>query len=241
MDMYWPSQPINSPEIDLLIVNDGQDLLKMDILHWLNILQESNKSLLIAAVHAGVERKQEYGVMGKPDFMNRGAKADLYTFFILEELLPSVKRDLEKYNVQNTFVAGFSLGGLMAFDLALEFPSVFNAAGVFSGSFWWRSVDLNEGYIEERDRIMHAKIKSKQFNNHQRFFLQTGAKDETADRNNNGIIDSIDDTLDIIKALAQIGFNQERQIKYLELADGSHDIATWSRVMPDFLGWLYQK
>ena len=34
-----------------------------------------------------------------------------------------------------------------------------------------------------------------------KFWLEAGTKDEAADRNNNGIIDAIDDTLDLITAL----------------------------------------
>jgi enterochelin esterase-like enzyme len=241
VDLYRSRQAIDVDTIDLLIVNDGQDLLKMDMLRWLDQLADIKMPLLVMGVHAGVERKLEYGVAGQPDFMNRGSKADLYTCFVLQEMLPYVKKELGSLNLRNKYVAGFSLGGLMAFDLALEFPSEFSAAGVFSGSFWWRSIDLKDEYVEERDRIMHAKIRTKQNNMHQRFFLQTGAKDETADRNKNGIIDSIDDTLDIIHELEGIGFQRERQITYVELPDGTHDVTTWSKVMPDFLSWLYMK
>jgi hypothetical protein len=68
--------------------------------------------------------------------------------------------------------------------------------------------------------------------------LQTGQLDEKADRNKNGIIDSIDDTLGIIIELKKLGFEDGKQIRYEELPDGSHDIKTWSRVMPVFLDWL---
>lgn len=241
VDLYRSQRSFHANAIDLLIVNDGQDLLKMDLLKWLNKMGDDNHPLVVMGVHAGVERKLEYGVAGQADFMNRGSKADLYTFFLLQEMLPYVKKILGDFNVRDKYVAGFSLGGLMAFDLALEFPSEFSAAGVFSGSFWWRSTDLKDDYVEERDRIMHAKIRKKQNNLHQRFFLQTGAKDETADRNKNGVIDSIDDTLDIILELEKIGFQREKQITYIELPDGTHDISTWSKAMPDFLSWLYLK
>ena len=134
----------------------------------------------------------------------------------------------------------FSLGGLMAFDMALEYPQEFSAVGVFSGSFWWRSKSLEKGYLEEVDRIMHAKIRNKKREAHLRFFLQTGQLDETADRNNNGIIDSIDDTMGIIEELKRIGYEPKEQITYLELPDGKHEVETWGRVMPMYLKWLNQ-
>ena len=240
-DVYSPDQIQIAKGIDVLIINDGQDLLKMDINRMINGLELGQHQLLLVAIHAGTERKQEYGVSGTPDFMNRGSKAGEYSTFIMNELIPYLYTNIGRSIIRNKYIAGFSLGGLMAFDLAMEFPLEFRAAGVFSGSFWWRSKDLTEGYVEERDRIMHAKIRTKRSNNLQRFFLQTGALDEKADRNKNGIIDSIDDTLDIIKELEQIGFNKDEQIKYLELADGKHDVATWARAMPEFLNWLSLK
>ena len=65
----------------------------------------------------------------------------------------------------------------------------------------------------------------------------TGTHDETSDRNNNGIIDSIDDTLDLIRELEAKGYQRKTDIEYLELADGRHDVPTWGRAMPAFLQW----
>ena len=241
VDFYLPDQTDLAKGIDVLFVNDGQDLLKMDIRNMIKGLMIGSNLLILVAIHAGAERKKEYGVSGAPDFMNRGSKAGEYSSFIINELIPYLHTKIGTSIIRNKYIAGFSLGGLMAFDLAMEFPREFQAAGVFSGSFWWRSKDLKDGYVEERDRIMHAKIRTKSSNNIQRFYLQTGALDEKADRNKNGIIDSIDDTLDIIKELEQIGFNQEHQIKYVELPDGKHDVSTWKRAMPEFLQWLSLK
>ena len=64
--------------------------------------------------------------------------------------------------------------------------------------------------------------------------------DEKADRNNNGVIDAIDDTLDLIKELKKKGY-PESSIRYLELKDGRHDVPTWARAFPDFLQWGWGK
>ncbi|MGI8600462.1 MAG: alpha/beta hydrolase, partial [Chitinophagaceae bacterium] len=55
--------------------------------------------------------------------------------------------------------------------------------------------------------------------------------------NNNGIIDSIDDTLGLIEELEKLGYNTEKDIKYINFEDGKHDVETWSRAMPLFLLW----
>ena len=148
---------------------------------------------------------KRYGVAGKPDFKKRGSKAGLYTEFIKEVLLPAVAELFPSANFENTVFAGLSLGGLSALDIAWNNPELFNKVGVFSGSFWWRSKELGKGYTDA-DRIAHAMIKHTATKPDLKFWLQTGTKDETADRNKNGIIDSIDDTIDLIKELEAKGY-----------------------------------
>lgn len=71
------------------------------------------------------------------------------------------------------------------------------------------------------------------------FWLQTGTEDEKDDRNHNGIIDSIEDTLDLIAELERKGFRWGSDIRYVEVKGGHHDQATWSAIMPDFLTWAF--
>ncbi len=59
------------------------------------------------------------------------------------------------------------------------------------------------------------------------------------DRNHNGIIDSIDDTLGLINELVEKGYDVPKDILYLELQEGRHDIATWAKAMPEFLKWVW--
>ena len=72
-----------------------------------------------------------------------------------------------------------------------------------------------------------------------RFWFQTGTLDESCDRNNNGVIDSIDDTLDLITELKLLGYGDE-DIKYLEVEGGKHHPKTWKGVLPDFLEWAFK-
>ena len=74
-----------------------------------------------------------------------------------------------------------------------------------------------------------------------KFFFEVGRLDEMSDRNNNGIIDAIDDTRDLIKELQNKGYSANNDIEYLELADGKHDVNTWSKAFPAFLIWGWHK
>jgi enterochelin esterase family protein len=239
-DIYTPDKLINTVDINLLLINDGQDLSKMNFIQTASDLSELRgmSQLVSVGIHAGLERKQEYGVAGIPDYQKRGSKAPNYRDFIMLELIPFLNKlhRIESFNQK--YLLGFSLGGLMAFDIAMDFQHEFDATGVFSGSFWWRSRALGEGYSDLEHRIIHKKVSSKNASSNQRFFFQAGKLDELADRNNNGIIDSIDDTVDLIATLENIGYQGGSQLAYLELEDGGHNLETWSRVMPIFFKWL---
>jgi hypothetical protein len=74
-----------------------------------------------------------------------------------------------------------------------------------------------------------------------KFFFECGTEDEREDRNGNGIIDSIDDTLDLIGELAARGYDLQRDVRYLEIVGGRHEVATWGKAMPEFLLWGWGK
>ena len=83
---------------------------------------------------------------------------------------------------------------------------------------------------------MHLQVQKGTYFPWLQFFFECGQLDETADRNNNGVIDSIEDVLDLIEDLKGIGY-PDKSIRYLELEDGRHDVETWARAFPEFLRW----
>ena len=238
--LLLPDEEEIAEPLSLLLLNDGQEAESLQLSETLGGLLSTNriKPVLVAAIHAGEERLQEYGTAGKPDFKKRGSKANLYTEFIKKELLPAIYRLTGIEYFETTAFAGFSLGGLSALDIAWNGPGLFDKVGVFSGSFWWRSKDLAKGYTDS-DRIMHSIIRNTAAKPNLKIWMQTGTKDEMTDRNKNGIIDSIDDTVDLIKELEKKGFKRPDDIQYLEMYGGSHNPETWAKAMPKFLIWAF--
>jgi enterochelin esterase-like enzyme len=225
----------------ILYLNDGQDLTRLRMTAVLDSLyrQRAVHPFVLVAIHAG-DRIQEYGTGAQADYMNRGSKAGLYTDFVLTELMPYVRKHYRVSTdpAQSVF-AGFSLGGLSAFDIVFHHPDRFAKAGVFSGSFWWRSKSTQAGYRDETDRIMHDLVRKGSYSPTLKFWFETGTNDETSDRNNNGIIDAIEDTTDLIDALVKKGYHREQAIRYVEIEGGEHNQKTWSKIMPDFLIWAF--
>ena len=240
-DLYLPKSVADPGSLHLLLINDGQDLSEMRFAALLDGLLQSSQiaPLLCVGIYAGKDRRNEYGTAGVPDFAGRGAKAGAYRSFVMDELLPFIYEQYAIESFASIAFCGFSLGGLFALDTAWHHPDVFSVAGVFSGSLWWRSHDLGEGYDDDSHRIMHQLIRKGSYAPGLRFYFTTGSLDETDDRNGNGIIDSIDDTLDIIKELAAHGYAEGEDIRYINFEDGRHDVATWGRAMPAFLLWAF--
>jgi enterochelin esterase-like enzyme len=240
LEIYATENLLGNEQMNLLLLNDGQDTGCLGLQQTLNHLHQSQKiePLVVVAIKASADRLQEYGVAGNPDFLGRGGKAAAYTSFIIKELLPFIQAEVDvPINGKRAF-AGFSLGGLTAFDIAWNNDNYFDAVGVFSGSFWWRKKDLKDGYTD-KDRILHQRIAAAKTRPELKFWLMTGTEDELADRNRNFIIDSIDDTVDVIKELLKKGYQRPRDIAYYEMVGGKHDVPTWGKAMPAFLTWAF--
>ncbi len=239
VDCYLPNQVEQLEEMSLLLINDGQDLVTMQFEQILDSLYAARQisPLFCVGMHCSSDRKNEYGTAHILDYKGRGARASLYTQFVLNELIPFIRHTYQVYSFREKSFAGFSLGALSAMDIVWNHPSQFTKAGMFSGSFWWRDkAQEDEDFDENLHRIMHRQVKEGKHYPWLNFFFEVGTQDETADRNNNGIIDAIDDTISLMDELRKKGY-PEAALHYLELQDGRHDVPTWARAFPEFLKW----
>jgi enterochelin esterase-like enzyme len=240
-DLYLPPKySENTRQLSLAILNDGQDLERMNFLQILQRLYFFRQlpPIIAVGIHAG-DRMQEYGTAHQADYANRGAKAKAYNDFLIEEFLPFLEKKYRiNANPSQRAIAGFSLGGLSSFDLGWNNSDVFGKIGVFSGALWWRSAPFKEA-TPDADRIIHTMVADSKGRKKLKFWLQTGTNDETDDRNNNGIIDSIDDTMDLIIELKLKGYS-DKVIEYVEVEAGEHNPDTWGEVMPQFLKWAFK-
>lgn len=238
VDLYLSTDVINWKST--LLLNDGQDMEQLKIEETLTALFSEDEIMKIAvvAIHANKERMQEYGVADFPDFNNRGSKAGSYANFIIKELIPFLQKEYGLMKAENIKAfAGFSMGALSALDISWSNPELFNKVGIFSASLWWRS--LNTGTAKDDEfRIMHRKIRESAKREGLKFWFQAGTNDESNDRNKNGIIDSIDDTLDMIKEMKTLGYT-DQDITYVEVKDGEHNFHTWSAIFPEYLRWTF--
>lgn len=226
----------------VIYFNDGQDFHALHMNEIVSRLYKEDKlkKIIIVGIHANADRLQEYGTACQADYKNRGAKAGTHSKFVVEELVPHIENHFRvKRGAENRVMAGFSLGGLSAMDIGWNYAHYFSKIGVFSGALWWRKRAYEDHYDDHNDRIMHVQVRNGHYQPHLKFWFEAGTNDETSDRNGNGIIDAIDDTLDLIKELEGKGYQNGKEIRYVEVQGGMHNQETWAQVMPDFLVWAF--
>lgn len=239
LDVYMPPTFPWRP-YRLVLFNDGQDLPGMDIARRLKALyaEQQLQPSLVVGIYAG-DRLREYGTAGQPDYKDRGDLAFAYREFLVRELLPFLEWHYRiSDDPEDRALAGFSLGGLSAFDVVWKNAYLFGVAGVFSGSFWWRSHAFRD-YAPDADLIVKNNVQSTTTLPPIRAWFMAGTEDETADRNQNGVIDAIDDTLQVLELLEERGYRRGPDITYVEVEGGRHEPATWAEVLPRFLTWAF--
>lgn len=241
VDVFLPRGYAEQDSITYPVIyaNDGQDMEAVDLRGTLDSLQRTGRMapVILVAIHA-TERVQDYGTAYIPNAQGLGARADRYGQFVLTELMTLVET---RYRVRTgpaeTAIMGWSLGGLSAFDLAWRHPDRFGAVGVFSGAFWWRTDDSS---IETRQtsRIMHRRIRDTPGHPPLRMWFETGRQDEQADRDQDGVIDAIQDTEELVATLEKKGYRRGLDVVHLTI-EGRHDLPTWKRILPEWLVWAF--
>ena len=235
--VYRPEGPL-APDIPVLVALDGQSLGAWHVADALAAAAAAGRRPpLVVAIAAGPDRLEEYGLADQPDFAGRGRRAAELQRFIIGAVLPAVRA---RYGVRaeaaHTGVMGASLGGLAAFDLAWRHADVFGFAGVFSGALWWRGDDATPA-ARQASRLVHRLVRETTTPPRLRLWFEAGTRDETSDRDGNGVIDAVQDTTELVALLEQCGFRRDRDVTYVEVAGGEHNEATWGRALPAFLEW----
>ena len=225
----------------ILYSNDGQALGAMDAAAVMTtqVLAGRMVPIIIVGIHSDTDwRGEEYALAGQRSVGANGAGAAAFQQFVLDSVIPLIE---ERYRVargpSHTAFMGWSLGGLSAFDMVWNHPDQFGIAGLFSGSFWWRD---NNGTPAERQagRLTHRMVRESSPRPGLRFWFMTGRQEETDDRDGNGVIDVIQDVDELIGELEHKGYRRGGDIAWKQV-DGDHSVATWSRVLPDFLVWAF--
>lgn len=235
--------PDDKNSYNLLLLNDGQDMDKLRVKEIVDSLYKKKliQPLIAVGIHSD-DRMQELGVAEYPDYKNNGAGALKYSSFINDELYLFIKKKTGVRKFNSITIAGCSLGGVSAFDIAWDHADRINKVGIFSGSFWLRDKDTTaKDYSDDKDRIIINKIRSSRKRPHLQYWFYAGDQEEKSDRDNDGITDAVDDTKDLIDVIKSKNFVTPDDIVFTEIKEGNHDYGSWSHVFPQFLIWAVGK
>lgn len=242
LSVYLPPNYHQSTAVyKTLYLNDGQDaeLLQLRVIVATLLTRRQIEPIVVVAIPTNAHRLQEYGTAVAANAQGLGQQATAYGRFVAEEVVPYIQANFRvRSGAANTAVLGASLGGLSAFDLAWNYPHLFGTVGVLSGSFWWRAAPT-ETAVEAGRRIVHSMVRQGAKRPGLRFWFQAATQDEVDDRDQNGVIDAIQDTQELMALLAAQGYVEGRDMVYVEVAGGRHHYPTWAAVLPRFLRWAF--
>lgn len=143
---YNPADSINYPVIYLLDGSADEDfihivgLVQFYSFEWINQLP---KSIVVGI--ANVDRKRDFTFASdvKPTIPTpNSGHSDKFISFIEKELQPFIEK--KYHTTTDKTIIGQSLGGLLATEILLKKPTLFNKYIIISPSLWWDNGSLLE-------------------------------------------------------------------------------------------------
>ena len=129
---------------------------------------------------------------------------EAYGRFLVENLKPHIDREYRTLSApENTAVMGSSLGGVVSFYLAWQYPEVFGMAACMSSTFGWQD-NLRQRVMDEPRRNI-------------RLYLDSGYPN-----------DNYEVTRDLRALLAARGFREGLDLMYLAFPEALHSEQFWA-------------
>ena len=72
-----------------------------------------------------------------------------------------------------------------------------------------------------------------------RMWFMAGTEEERIDSDGDGVIDMVQDTLELMDELALKGYRSGVDMAYYQLEGGQHLPAAWHKALPEFLSWAF--
>jgi len=175
--------------------------------------QQTGKECIIIGIdNGGDKRTTEYNPYDNEKY-GKGEGAQTVEFLV-KTLKPYIDQKFRTIkDAQHTYIAGSSLGGLMALYAHMKYPNVFSASGIFSPAFWI-APQLND------------ELAKTNWGSFQRFYFYAGGKESET------MVSDMDKVIKVIEAKHQ--YETERVVYPL----GQHNEKYWQMYFPGFYKWL---
>ncbi|MFQ6608592.1 MAG: alpha/beta hydrolase [Fidelibacterota bacterium] len=156
-----------------------------------------------------------------------GRKGSAYMKFIIEKLKPYIDKTYRTNPFRSyTFVGGSSLGGISAFMIAWEYPTLFSKAICMSSAFKYQN-DKGKIVVDYVKRVRASEQPKESLF----FYIDNGG-------------DAIDSELqpgidEMLKELQQKGFQADRDYVWVHDKNAKHFEADWARRFPEAIRSLF--
>ncbi|MEO6537448.1 MAG: alpha/beta hydrolase-fold protein [Ferruginibacter sp.] len=213
------TMPDNKEEMNLLLMNNGQDLEQLDARKIIDSLYKNKliQPLLTVGIHG---YKEEYGFAGLGT-----TSPQKYNDFIRNELYPFIKKKAVTRKFKSITVAGCSLAGVSAFDIAWNNADKISKAGIISPELNFAGTT---GLLNNAIEFINASRKRP----HLQFWIYAAENGDTA---------ALKNTTTFIKTLESKSNITPADIFFSSEKNGSNNFRSWRNQFAAFLLWAFAK
>lgn len=143
------------PVIYLLDGSANEDFIHIvGIVHFLNMIEAMPNSIIVGIANVDRKRDFTYPTQNKQDLKNMPTTGGSSKFiaFIEKEVQPLIDKSY-RTNSERTII-GQSLGGLLATEILLKKPELFNKYIIVSPSLWWN----DESLLTDGPALLNKKL-----------------------------------------------------------------------------------
>lgn len=222
--VWLPPNYDTTKRYDVLYMHDGQNLFdpktssfgvdwSVDETIDSLIKTQKIKPLIVVGIYNTKDRSSEY---------NPSEKGKDYMQFIVHQLKPFIDKNYRtKSSAKHTAVGGSSMGGIISFALAWEYPNVFSKAICMSPAFKIKQIDYVkavENYSEKKKNI--------------KFYIDNGGI---------GLEEQLQPGIDeMLVALKSKGYKEHEDYLWVLEKDAKHFESAWAKRLPNALQWLFK-
>lgn len=178
--------------------------------------------IVVAVDNGGDKRLSEYSpfdisLENGGNKLEAKAEGDAYVDFLVHTLRPYLQKNFRiRQRSRSHFIAGSSMGGLIAYYAVLKYPQEWGGAGIFSPAFWIVRQPLLDA-TAGRGKDLHCPL-----------YFYAGQKEGS---------EMVPDMLAVMQALDKAsGATQTSVIR----AEGGHTEAAWQAEFPHFYQWMME-
>lgn len=162
LNIYLPQNFVKTKTYPIIYLLDGsinEDFIHVSgLVQFFNLMYAMPETIIIGI--ANVDRKKDFTFHTdlkdlQKDYPTTG-HSDKFIGFLEKELKPYIE---SQFKTTDTYIFGQSLGGLLATEILLKKPEMFNNYFIISPSLWWD----DESLLKQANQLLSKTSDAKKF------------------------------------------------------------------------------